>query len=245
MDYPPLPESAPRKSWTDRLQALFEVLLLSGLVSSFLVALPLSFARGKSLEFLMRDVRFVSIFLLLESGITFLLLKMMLRVHRETIQSLGCTWDRWKRNLSLGLALVPLLFLINALVLFAFRVYLPRYYTEHNPLTEIIHTPQQLALFIFTALVAGGVKEELQRAFILNKFHRYLGGGGVGLVLWSLAFGAGHYVQGAQGIVIAAVYGFIFGLVYLMSGNLVAPIVAHGAYDTLALLGYWLYSGPR
>ena len=28
-----------------------------------------------------------------------------------------------------------------------------------------------------------------------------------------------------------------------MSGNLIAPIVAHGTYDTIALLGYWFSSG--
>jgi membrane protease YdiL (CAAX protease family) len=114
---------------------------------------------------------------------------------------------------------------------------------EHNPLTEIIHSPQQLALFIFSALIAGGIKEEVQRAFILNKFGRYLGGAGVGLVLWSVAFGAAHYVQGIQGIFIAIVYGFLFGVLYLISGSLIAPMVAHGAYDTLALLGYWLFTG--
>jgi membrane protease YdiL (CAAX protease family) len=104
---------------------------------------------------------------------------------------------------------------------------------------EIIQTPQQLALFIFSALVAGGIKEELQRAFILNRFRRYLGGAWVGLVIWSLAFGAGHYVQGVQGIVIASLYGFVFGITYILSGSLLAPIVAHSVYDTLALLAYW------
>jgi membrane protease YdiL (CAAX protease family) len=58
-----------------------------------------------------------------------------------------------------------------------------------------------------------------------------------------VAFGAGHYVQGIQGVFVATVYGFLFGFLYLISGSLIAPIVAHGAYDTLALLGYWLFTG--
>jgi uncharacterized protein len=110
---------------------------------------------------------------------------------------------------------------------------------ETNPLIEIIRTPQQLGLFIFSALIAGGIKEELQRAFILSRFRKYLGGSLAGLILWSLAFGAGHYAQGVQGIVVASIFGFIFGMIYLISGSLVAPIVAHSIYDTLALLGYW------
>jgi membrane protease YdiL (CAAX protease family) len=61
-------------------------------------------------------------------------------------------------------------------------------------------------------------------------------------VIWSLAFGAGHYVQGVPGIVIASLYGFIFGTIYLLSGSLIAPIVAHGVYDSLAILAYWFFS---
>ncbi len=243
MDNAPLAEAAPRKPWADRIQALFEVFLLSGLISSFLAALPFAALGSNRSGLLMSDVRFMAVFLLLESCITFSLLALILKYHKESIRSIGWKWNRWKPNMFLGLALVPVLFMINAIVSFALRTYLPQFYTERNPLTEIIHTPQQLALLIFSALVAGGIKEELQRAFILNQFRRYLGGAGAGLILWSLAFGAGHYVQGVQGIFIATVYGLIFGIIYLISGNLIAPIVAHCAYDTLALLGYWLFSG--
>ena len=146
---------------------------------------------------------------------------------------------RWKSDFLLGIGLAFLLLVINFGVAFIFQQYLPKYSLQKNPLTEIIQTPQQLALFIFAALIAGGIKEEIQRAFILNRFGRYLGGAGLGLILWSLAFGAGHYVQGVQGITIATIYGFLFGVIYLLRGSLTAPIVAHSAYDTMALLAYW------
>jgi len=237
-----MPAELSRKSWTERFQALFEVLLISGLVSSFLAALPIFGLRGGRVESLLQDARIVSLYLLLESAITFLLIAVLLRAHRETIGSLGLRWEHWKRNLLLGLSLVPVLFLINAVVAIVFKLYLPEYYIEVNPLTQIIKTPQQLALFIFSALVAGGIKEELQRAFIINRFRVYLGGAWVGLVLWSLIFGAFHYVQKEQGVVIATLMGFLFGLIYLLSGSLIAPIIAHAAYDTLALLAYWFLS---
>jgi membrane protease YdiL (CAAX protease family) len=240
MDYSPLPADRSHRRFADRLLALFEVLLLSGLLSS---SLAVSLFHGNRADLLINDPETLSSFLLLEAGITILLLAMVLKAHRESLWSLGLRWDRWKPNLLIGLGLVPFLFLVNAVVMFAFRIYLPEYYMEQNPLTEFIHTPQQLALFIFSALIAGGIKEELQRAFILTRFGRYLGGAVLGLVLWSLAFGAGHYVQGAQGVTVAAIYGLVFGLIYLMSGSLIAPIVAHGTYDTLALLAYWFFSG--
>jgi membrane protease YdiL (CAAX protease family) len=64
----------------------------------------------------------------------------------------------------------------------------------------------------------------------------------LGLIVWSLAFGAGHYVQGVH-ITIATIYGFVFGILYLLRGSLIAPIVAHAAYDTMALLIYWFAAG--
>jgi membrane protease YdiL (CAAX protease family) len=240
MDYPVLPQNTSQKTWIDRLYAVFEILFVSGLFSSILAAVLLAPFGGTGL---LLNAKSTAIFLLTESLFTFLLLALLLRARRETLANLGLQWELWKPNVIAGLILVPLLFLINVIVAYIFQTYFPKYYLERNPLTEIIRTPQQLALFIFSALVAGGIKEELQRAFILDRFRRYLGGAGVGLILWSIAFGAGHYVQSIQGMVVAGIYGFIFGLIYLVSGNLIAPVVAHGAYDTLALLGYWFTKG--
>jgi uncharacterized protein len=242
MEYTPLEEGAIRKPWIDRLQAFFEILLLSGIASSFLASLPFSILRGGSAA-LLKNASFMSIFLVLESLITFLFLAIVLKAHRQSFRSLGLRWNRWKSNLIAGLVIVPFLFLANAMVVLIFRAYLPRFYIDRNPLTEIIHTPQQLLLFIISALIAGGIKEELQRAFIIRRFGEYLGGAGIGLVLWSLAFGMGHYVQGVQGVVVASLYGLVFGFIYLLSGSLIAPIVAHSVYDTVALLGYWFLSG--
>lgn len=240
MDYAPL--EMPKKNWMDRVQALLEILLLSGIVSGFLVALVLPYFHIRNLELLLKDVRILSIYLLLESAISLLILAVLMKLHQESIEWIGFRLDNWKRNLLIGLALVPVLFLINGLVSIIFKYYLPQYFLEQNPLIENVHTPQQLLLFVFSALVAGGFKEEMQRAFILNRFKTYLGGAGVGLLIWSLAFGAGHYVQGVQGIVIASMYGFMFGAMYLLSGSLVAPIAAHGAYDALAIIAYWFAS---
>jgi membrane protease YdiL (CAAX protease family) len=239
--HPPLKTS--RIPWIDRIQASVEVLLISGLVSGLFAALLMSLFRVKNLDLLPKNANLLSAYLLLESAITFLILAALLRLHGESFRSFGLRWESWKRKLLLGLTLVPIFFSINGVVIFVFRSYLSRYYSEHNPLVENLHTPQQLALFIFSALVAGGIKEEIQRAFILNRFRTHLGGAWAGLLLWSIAFGAGHYVQGAQGIVIASLYGFLFGVIYLRSGSLIAPLTAHAAYNTLAILAFWFLSG--
>ena len=142
----------------------------------------------------------------------------------------------------IGIGIVPFLFLVNVLVMVGLRIFMPAYAPERNPLMHIIHSPLQLGLFVFSALIAGGIKEELQRAFIITLFHEHLGGAKLGLVLWSVAFGAGHYIQGVAGALIAGILGFIFGAVYLLRGSILAPMVAHGLYNTLSLLGYWVVS---
>lgn len=237
------PESTPEpqsRLWLNRLQAFFEVVLMSGLFSSFVATVPFTLQKHSS-EALLRSVRVVTSFVVLEAGITFVLLALILKAHGETVADLGLRWNRWRSQLIIAIAIVPVLFFLNGLVGGVFRVFLPKFFTERNPLMEIIHTPKDLVLFIVSVLIAGGVKEELQRAFILNRFRDHLGGAKLGLVLWSLAFGAGHYVQGFQGVIVAGLFGLVFGAVYLFRRNLIAPMVSHGLYDTVALLGFWLF----
>ena len=189
----------------------------------------------------MNDLGILPFTLLLAAGIDLLLIIAVLKIHRESIRRIGLHWNRWKSNIAVGLAVVPLLLVVNMAVIWIFQAYLPQYYTEVNPLTENVRTFGQLCLFIITAIFAGGIQEELQRAFILDRFDRYLGGAGVGLVLWSIAFGLNHYVQGAQGIVTAGIFSIIFGSLFLIRRSLLGPIVAHSIYNALILLGYWSF----
>ena len=227
-----------KRSWADRLFAFLEVLGLAGILSGLVAALPFSLHAGNH-AILLKDARLIACFLLLEASVTLLLMLLILRLHRESLADLGWNWDHWISDLLLGVSLVPILFLVSLLVALGFKVLLPNYYTDRNPLIESIQSPGDLALFIVAALFAGGVKEELQRAFVLVRFRDYLGGAKLGLVIWSVAFGAGHYLQGVQNAVAAGLFGLLFGAVYLARGSLVAPMVAHGAYDSLALLAYW------
>ncbi len=234
----------PPKTWVDRAQALFEVALLAGVISSLIAAMP--FAMGSATRAsLLEDIHLMSAYVLLEAAITLVFLFLIMHAHGETLAWLGLCWKRWRSNAMAGLAIVPILLVLTVVVAAVFQEFFPKYFLERNPLTELIRTPQDLALFIATALIAGGIKEELQRAFILRRFQAYLGGGKIGLITWSVVFGLGHFVQGAQGMVAAGIFGLIFGAVYLMRGNLIAPIVAHGAYDTVALLGSWFLASHR
>jgi len=235
-------EAVPKGSGRyERLQALFEVLLLSGIVSGLLAAVPISLLT-ESGEDLLQNPRLVVGSLLLEASITLALLLAVLKAHRQSLGQIGLRATHWRADALIGILLIPLLLIVNVVVSELMRIYLPDHFIESNPLTEMIKTPGDLALFIICAVLVGGIKEELQRAFILKRFESHLGGAKLGLVLWSIAFGVGHYVQGLQGMVTAGILGLVFGIAFLIRGRLTAPMVAHGVYNAAALLGYWFSS---
>ena len=232
------PPPKPQITWIDRAQALFEVLLISGLLSSVIAALPLAFLPDAPAS-LLANIRVMVRYILLEALLTIAFLILVLKAHRQKLRDLGLFSRRWLAEAAIGLSVIPVLFITNILISLLFQHFFPHYFLERNPLTELIRNPKDLAIFIGTVLFAGGIKEELQRAFILQRFQVYLGGAWLGLILWSILFGLGHYVQGAQGVVAAVIFGLLFGILYLARRNLIAPMAAHGIYDTLALLGYW------
>src|SRR5262249_18746791 len=141
---------------------------------------------GISHQALLGQARVIAIFVLAEACITVTLITLLLRLRGERLSDLGWRSDQWRADVFIGLVVVPLLFLVSALVSHLFRSFLPKYYTEENALLETIRTRGDLAIFIISALLAGGVKEELQRAFVLVRFRRYLGGATLGLILWSV-----------------------------------------------------------
>lgn len=98
-------------------------------------------------------------------------------------------------------------------------------------------------MFLIVAIVAGGVREELQRAFVLHRFRQYLGGPIVGLVITSLLFGLGHTLQGWDAALITGVLGALWGAAYLWRRSAIGPMVNHSLFNTVELLGAAFTSG--
>ena len=91
-----------------------------------------------------------------------------------------------------------------------------------NPLEGLIGTGASLWLFLVVVIVAGGVREELQRAFLLHRFRGDLGQPWMGLLITSLAFGMGHTLQGLDAAIITGTLGAIWGAMYLTRGSALA-----------------------
>jgi uncharacterized protein len=87
------------------------------------------------------------------------------------------------------------------------------------------------------SLAAGFGEELLFRGLVQAGVSRLIGGPlgiGVALVLASVLFGVCHWLNTTYAV-LAMLAGAYFGLLLLATGNILTPIVAHAAYDFLAL----------
>jgi membrane protease YdiL (CAAX protease family) len=139
---------------------------------------------------------------------------------------------------------VPIVFALVAVLLTTLRLVAPALRNvPDNPLEALARQgPYESVLFGIVVIISGGVREELQRAFMLRRFEDHLGGGTVGVVILSVAFGLGHVQQGWDAVVTTGVLGAFWAVLYQRRRSTVAPIVSHAGFNALevarvALLG--------
>jgi membrane protease YdiL (CAAX protease family) len=87
-------------------------------------------------------------------------------------------------------------------------------------------------------MFAGGVREEVQRGFIVHRFGQHLGGGVVGVLVYSVIFGLGHYEQGYDASLATAMLGAIWGFVYLQRRSIVGPVISHAGFNLAQVLKF-------
>lgn len=139
-----------------------------------------------------------------------------------------------------ALWLIPIAFGIALAVLLTVRRFAPSLHNvAENPLQGLLGSPRDAWWFALVAVVAGGVREEIQRAFLLHRFDVWLGGGTVGLIVTSIAFGAGHFdVQGLDAGIATGLLGAFWGVVYLRRRSTVGPIISHAGFDLLQIVPF-------
>jgi membrane protease YdiL (CAAX protease family) len=107
----------------------------------------------------------------------------------------------------------------------------------------MLRTRGDAMIFAVVVMIAGGVREEVQRGFILHRFGRYLGGVRLGLAIYSVLFGLGHFEQGYDAMIATGLLGAIWGAVYIIRRSIVAPVVSHAGFDLAQLLKYFVFAG--
>jgi membrane protease YdiL (CAAX protease family) len=107
-----------------------------------------------------------------------------------------------------------------AAALKSFTYFLPATWTERR-------------WWVFVCITAGVCEETLFRGFMLHYLHVFPWTLNLTLALLisSVIFGSNHLYQGAGGVAGTAIVGFLFGLLFLLTGNLLLPIIFHGVMD--------------
>jgi len=230
---PPAPPSP-----LDRVVALFEVILCSD-VPTQLLLLQLFTMLG----FVPRDaddtlnLPFVVALSLADTVLLLGLIVLLVRLRGDRPRDLFLGRRPIWPEVRAGVPMTLLALLIAVVVMTFIQIVAPSLHTvARNPLQDLVSSPRDALVFAGVVVIAGGVREELQRAFLMDRFERWLGGPLVGIVVASLAFGLGHALQGFDAVIATSLLGAFWAVVYVRRRSVVAPVVSHSGFNLLQLL---------
>jgi len=241
LDTPPQPLELPEPGMPRVSPALsiLEVLLCSGfptqlLIGGLLVGLGVRVTSADALPF-----RFVVAVSLLDTLAVVCLVVLFLRLRGEdasrVLLGAGSIWREVRR----GIAYLPLVFVLVIAMGSLVQALAPwMHNVPENPLQAMLTSPWRVGIFALVVVLAGGVREEVQRGFILHRFEGDLGGAHLGLILFSIAFGLGHLTQGLDAALITGMLGLLWGLMYLRRRSVVAPAISHSLFNLIEIALY-------
>ena len=216
-----------------RLASAIEVLVCSGFPTQLLILAILHSAGlrpGDGAGGL--SVTFFGLLAGLDSVLLISLVFFFLRSRDESPRAVMLGARPVQGEATLGAALIPVVFIFVALVVGGLRFIAPWLQTvPQNPLGALLDTPSEAIIFGFIVVIAGGLREEIQRAFILHRFEQSLGGAKLGLALFSIMFGLGHIEQGADVAITTAALGLFWGILYLARRSIVASSISHAGFN--------------
>ena len=225
-----------------RLGAFVEVLLCSGFPSQlFLITVLTGLGMRVQTAEGQLSPPFIFTLSLVDTALVVGLVFFFLRAHRERARDVMLGQRRTLREAALGILLLPVIFFGVLALLSLILTYAPQLHNvPRNPLEDMLRNRQDALIFSMVVMLAGGLREEIQRAFILHRFEQYLGGGVVGILLYSGLFGLGHVEQGIDAAMITALLGAIWGAIYLTRRSIVAPMVSHAGFNLAQLIKYMM-----
>ena len=236
---PTAPAAAPPTA-AARITALAEVVLTSGFPTQLAIGLLLL---SMGLDARTADGRlsmtYVVTLWLVDAVVLVGLIVVLLRLRGESLRTLFFGARPWLKEAVLGLALVPACFGLVIATLAAVRLLWPGLHNVPiNPFEDLIRSRGDATIIATVAVLSGGIKEELQRAFVLRRFEHHLGGAWVGLVVFSVVFGAGHFIQGRDVGVVTTLLGLFWGVLYLRRGSAVASAVSHSVFNVAQIVQF-------
>ncbi len=223
------------------LTALAQVILCSGLPTQFVIQLvffSILLALGKvSSATDMNTPATLAAIELLDTALVLSLIWFFLKAGGERPRDIFIGARPIQHEVTLGMALIPVVFLIVVVGVTSVMHFAPSLHNvKESPLTMFFDTPFHSVLFAVVVIVAGGVREEVQRGFILHRFEQRLGGLGVGVVVSSIAFGAGHFLQGADVALTMMFVGAFWAILYVRRRSVIAAMTSHAGFDSAQVL---------
>ncbi len=119
------------------------------------------------------------------------------------------------------LAVVALLLGTNRTVPKAVRMLIPR-------------TPEEMAVWIVLAIVAGFCEETIFRGYFQRQFLALTGSVEASVILQACVFGSAHMYQGWKNAVSITIYGILFGALAAWRKSLRPGMIQHAAQDTFS-----------
>lgn len=224
----------------ERAAAALEVILCSGFPTQIVIITVLAtLGMQPRLADGTFNATFVFTLTLLDTLLLVGLVLFFFRAHRESVRAQLFGERRTLREILFGIALIPASFVVVITVLMLVQLVVPSLRNvPHNPLADLVKSRSDAVIFAFVVMVAGGVREEIQRGFVLRRFEQYLGGGITGLIVFSALFGLGHLEQGRDVALATAILGAFWGAIFLRRRSIAGPMVGHAGFNLAQVIKF-------
>jgi membrane protease YdiL (CAAX protease family) len=213
--------------------AIAQALLVCGIPTQLGVAAALMLVVGmQPFDGEGLSLEFFATLSLFDTALVALLIRVFLIFNHENSRDIFLGHRPVLGEMLRGLALVPVVLIAVTGIVLGLRTVAPWLQTvQQSPLDAFMRTPLDAAIFLVVVVLAGGVREELQRAFILHRFRQQLGGIRLGLVIFSALFGILHWDQGLDIAVAIGLLGLFWGIIYAKRRSAIMPMVNHAGFN--------------
>lgn len=236
------PDATTPRTRHPRLAAAIEVIACSGFPTQIAIAGVLAIAGLQPFDARSRlSVAYVFCLSVADAILIVGLVAWFLRLSGESVRAVLFGSRPLLSESLVGVLQLPAVFLLVIVVMAAVTRLAPWLHNlPKNPMEGLIATRLDAWLFGIVAIVGGGIREEVQRAFILHRFEQQLGGAWVGLVLFSLVFASGHVIQGRDVALTTGLLGLFWGVVYLARRSIASTVVSHSCFNAVEILRFAL-----
>ncbi len=242
-DVLPLPEpEAASAAGTARppngIFALVQAIAVCGIPTQVIVAAVLILVAGMApLGTEGLSLEFIATVSFLDTALVALLIRLFLLLSRENSSDVYLGRRPVLGEIGRGLALVPITFLLVVGLVSGVRAVAPWLHNvKVSPLEAFMRNPLDAAIFLVVVVLAGGVREELQRGFILHRFGQRLGGMWVGNLTFGLAFGLLHFDQGWDIALVIGLLGLAWGAFFIRRGSVLVSVANHAGFNAAQVL---------